>query len=204
MTMLFRDSYFLPKLYRARLEVPHFADGNRKDEWQREVYLHARALMDQHGYHRVVDVGCGSGFKLMKYFPQEQTVGLEVEPTLSLLRARYPDRDWRSSNFSDGSSLATDVVICADVIEHLLDPAALLDFICSIPCRCCVLSTPAREINDRPWHRVYWGPPANPHHVREWTVHEFRQFVATRFEVLESVIPNREQSTHMVVCRKKS
>ena len=41
---------------------------------------------------RVIDVGCGSGWKLVNYLSKEfTTIGIETEPALSFLRRTYPD-----------------------------------------------------------------------------------------------------------------
>ena len=41
----------------------------------------------------VIDVGCGSGWKLVNYLSKEfKTIGVETEPALSFLRKTYPDQ----------------------------------------------------------------------------------------------------------------
>lgn len=40
-----------------------------------------------------IDVGCGSGWKLVKYLSEEfHTIGIETEPALSFLRKTYPEQ----------------------------------------------------------------------------------------------------------------
>ncbi len=40
-----------------------------------------------------IDVGCGSGWKLVNYLSGEfHTIGIETEPALSFLRKTYPDQ----------------------------------------------------------------------------------------------------------------
>ena len=39
----------------------------------------------------VIDVGCGSGWKLVNYLSEEfKTIGIETEPALTFLREKYP------------------------------------------------------------------------------------------------------------------
>ena len=41
----------------------------------------------------VIDIGCGSGWKLVNYLSREfQTIGIETEPAISFLRDKYPDQ----------------------------------------------------------------------------------------------------------------
>jgi hypothetical protein len=38
-----------------------------------------------------IDVGCGSGWKLVKYISEEfRTIGIDTEPALSFLKKKYP------------------------------------------------------------------------------------------------------------------
>ena len=41
----------------------------------------------------VIDIGCGSGWKLVNYLSKEfETIGIETEPAISFLREKYPDK----------------------------------------------------------------------------------------------------------------
>jgi 2-polyprenyl-3-methyl-5-hydroxy-6-metoxy-1,4-benzoquinol methylase len=109
--------------YVARLDNAYFDDTPYTDEYQDAVYAYARATAEA---RTVADVGCGSGFKLLKYFGHCTTAGVDLRPTVEWLRRTYPKRAWRL--FSEPSP-KVDFVICADVIEHFVDPDDLLDFI---------------------------------------------------------------------------
>ena len=40
-----------------------------------------------------IDVGCGSGWKLVKYISEEfRTIGIDTEPALSFLKKKYPNQ----------------------------------------------------------------------------------------------------------------
>jgi 2-polyprenyl-3-methyl-5-hydroxy-6-metoxy-1,4-benzoquinol methylase len=197
------ERYGIAPGYVARAKNRAFDDTGNQDEWQREVYLTAAEIMRANGFTRVIDVGCGSGFKLMRYLGQYDTLGLDVSPTLEFLRATYPDRRWAQSDF-DARGLSADVVICSDVIEHLPDPDALVAFIRAIPCAAIVLSTPERALSLAQWGGPTNGPPKNRTHFREWSFAEFRRYLNSYFDVIRHVITNVEQSTQMVVCRNRS
>ncbi len=172
--------------YTCRGEYLQFDDRPHTMEWQAEVYLAARELYDALNLKTVVDIGCGAAFKLMHFFADADTIGLDFEPHLSFLRAKYPMRDWRLSDFSPPLELRPDLVICSDVIEHLIDPNALLTYINSLQPQWAIISTPERDVVRG---AADFGPPASPHHVREWNSSEF-------IEYLNRFLPVR---THAVI-----
>ena len=84
--------------------VRFFDDTGFADEWQREVYDLAKDLAVANGWRRIVDIGCGSGFKLVHWFPSSEfrTVGADLPETTNTLRERYPDRDWVTLDIERG------------------------------------------------------------------------------------------------------
>lgn len=185
--------------YEMREKPEAFDDRKMRDEWQDDVYRLARLSMDSVAT-RVVDFGCGSGFKLMKYFSACQTVGHELEPTLSYLKATYPDREWRGDY---PKRFTGDVFICADVLEHMLDPTELLRRLADSTVGLMFLSTPALDILVEQGRSPRLGPPDNKSHVNEWTVLEFRSYIAMYLDILEHMVPNCEQGTQLIVARRK-
>lgn len=133
------------------------------DNRQRNVYEFAASIP---GVGSVVDLGTGSGAKLVEFFGDKATVGIDVAEKVEAARKRFPDRQWELPTYS----IDCDLLICADVIEHLANPLVLIDKINAGDWRHCVISTPerdlARGVNDL-------GPPRNPRHVREWNTGEF-------------------------------
>jgi len=192
-----KAGYFINK------EDLHFNDTSNKDEYQNEVYQHAQLLMSRHHLSTVLDIGCGSAFKLMKYMSQYDTTGIDVQSTVEFLKHQYPDRNWlETAKIKESSLLTADLIICADVIEHVQDPTQLLTFINRIrDWKFLVISTPDRDMARGRWS---YGPPPNVFHIREWNREEAIRFLGKYFEVLESTITNKAQSTHMLVCTKKS
>lgn len=186
--------------YRHNLDNDFFNDTDSEDGWQREVYASAAEITSQMGAQTVYDIGCGSAYKLVKYFSDVRTVGFDLEPTVSFLKEKYPDREWRISNFEDTIEETVDVVICADVIEHIPDPDRLMEFLAGINFRKLFLSTPERLL-------IYGfdqsGPPLNPAHCREWTMVELRKYASNWFIVESHGISNKAQATQLIVCRPK-
>ncbi len=184
--------------YRHRSDNSFFDDTGLEDDWQREVYETAADAARALGARTVYDVGCGSGFKLMKHFADLRTIGFDLEPTVSFLKSTYPDRDWRVCRFDDPIEEPADIVICSDVVEHIPDPDQLMEFLAELSFRKLFLSTPERGLL---YGFDQTGPPSNPSHCREWTMEELKTYVSRWFEIEEHEISNRPQATQMMVCR---
>jgi 2-polyprenyl-3-methyl-5-hydroxy-6-metoxy-1,4-benzoquinol methylase len=85
----------------ANLNNTHFDDTTLTGQYQKEVYMLARDLLRKMSTLpdnmvrklTVIDVGCGSGWKLVNYLSREfKTIGIETEPALSFLRKTFPDQ----------------------------------------------------------------------------------------------------------------
>ena len=172
---------------------------------QWEVYAFAHEIAVAQHCRRILDIGCGSGAKLVHWFPQSEfeTVGTELAAGMDYLWRTYPERTWFSSVYLSDAPVA-DFVICADVIEHLPDPDLLLGYIARTGAKWIVLSTPDRDSLDN-----HSGPPCNPCHAREWSAPEFAAYIGSRFEVVRHFISVRKPvcdggSTQVILCRPKA
>ena len=188
--------YYLPENYTPRLDNEAFDDTPHTDLWQNDVYELAHQLAIAYGLGTVLDIGCGSGFKLMKYFEHFYTCGVEVEPTLSWLRSKYAGRLWRGTHEELGDYR---LVICSDVIEHVADPDALLEKIKRVRPKKIVISTPDRSMLDCDQA----GPPRNLAHCREWSREEFGGYLSEHFNVISHYIISQEQCTQVAVLELK-
>lgn len=194
-----RENYFIHDGYQHRGEYLYYDDRTNSEGWQDEVYRFAREVADEKGLKSVVDIGCGSGYKLLKYFKDFDTLGLDVVETFEALQRRYPSRRWGINDFAQ--PVAAQVVISADVIEHLLNPDKLLEYIVSIRPTIVVLSTPDRNLMRMGSHN---GPPCNPNHIREWGMAEFHAYVSHYFTIVEHFHSNSGQWTQCVMAKLKS
>jgi SAM-dependent methyltransferase len=73
-----RRNYFIHDGYEHRLAPQYFDDTTNLDGWQDEVYLFAREIADKYDLRSILDIGCGSGFKLLKYLYNRTTIGVDV------------------------------------------------------------------------------------------------------------------------------
>lgn len=199
-----RPRYGIRGAYRHRSQTCYFDDTPLTDEYQKEVYLRAAALAAQESVETIYDIGCGSGYKLVNYLGQYQTTGFDVPETLEYLRRTYPDRRWSDASFSDRSRSPADLVICSDVIEHVLDPDALMNFLISVSREWLVLSTPDRRREYPRLSRFQLGPPHTEHHIREWAFEEFRSYVGSFVDIREHVHPNAAHATQMIVAKVRT
>jgi len=198
-----KNNYFIKPDYVSRTKYMHYNDQECEDEWQLEVYLHALGLMKKHNFKKIVDIGCGSGYKLMHYLDEYETIGLELEENLGFLNDKYPSRVWVESNFNIKPKIKTDVLICSDVIEHLVDPDELINYIKKISFKYLVLSTPERELVYEKDSKFLDGPPRNLAHTREWNFNEFAKYIGHYFEILDHRVTNAGQSTQTMICQIK-
>lgn len=184
------DSYGLPLEYKINSVPTHYIDLHETDAYQKEVYVFGQSIMKRYGLHTVVDVGCGSGYKLVKYLGNHNTIGIETEPCISFLRKTYPSRFWLNSGEPEKSfcsyDINVDLVICSDVIEHILDPNNLIAFLQSLNAKYYIISTPCRQRLVDHFGRTPLDPPQNKAHVREWTMNEFKSYISKFFTILES------------------
>lgn len=192
-----RENYFIHDGYRHRSAPLYFDETSNEDEWQFEVYKFAREICERERLNSVCDIGCGSGFKLMSFFDNFATVGMDLPATCRHLRRRWPNRRWEEADFTRHPPSA-DLVIAADVIEHLVNPDDLLLFIQRIEPRWAVISTPDRNLLRLGTHN---GPPENVCHVREWSMTQFHKYVEQFFHIEQHFISNAAQATQCVLCR---
>ena len=189
------SNYFIPESYKINEKPLHYIDLYMQDQYQKEVYIYANQICKKYNLNKVIDVGCGNAFKLMKYLKEYDTIGIECEPCFSFLKQSYPDRKWFLSGEAEKSftqdKYEADLTICSDVIEHIIDPDDLIKFLLSIDTKYYIISTPCRYVlNNSNLYKESRknninGPPVNPCHVREWTSNEFRKYMEKYFTVEE-------------------
>lgn len=186
--------------YRHASSAEQFDARGSTDEWQKEVYELAAEKIKEINGSCVIDVGCGSGYKLVHVLGDYRTLGIEVSPGFDGLREKYPEREWLLFDKAEPAKLKADLVICANVIEHLYNPDDLLDFIEDIDFHLLIISTSERDrqagIND-------FGPPGNTSHYREWNAVEFKNYLRRWFVVKDQVIFTTKSITQVVICEKK-
>ncbi|MCH9621698.1 MAG: hypothetical protein S4CHLAM20_11230 [Chlamydiia bacterium] len=201
-----RDNFCINEDYISRNQYCHHDDRKFKDGSQDEVYQIAKKLVEENILTCIYDVGCGSAYKLIKYFSNYQTVGYEIEPTLGFLKDKYPEREWRLSDLSIIPEYkSSDVLICSDVVEHIVNPDDLLNFINRFDFKYLVISTPDRDklLEVQGKKQSQTGPPVNPAHMREWSFSEFEEYISSYFNVISHVHCEKEYWCQVIIATKK-
>lgn len=194
-----KPKYAIQRGYIHRSKVPHFNDIENKEEWQKEVYQKVRDLAIANKLTSICDIGCGSAYKLLKYCSDFDITGVEVEPTLSVLKEKYPEHKW--FKLEDLKNHEFDLVILSDVIEHIEYPDLFLKSIFDqIRFENLVISTPDRGLMNK---NFKYGPPHNKHHYREWTFSEFGLFMKQFIDIENHYISNKAQFTQVIVGKNK-
>jgi len=188
-------SYFLPAEY---VEQPrsfsHDAHRDGEPYWapwrlaesgrfQHYVYMWAASMVRRGRLASVLDVGCGPGTKLGRWISPlcSDITCLDQQTALEVVKQRVPraatvecDLEWPPETLGR----TFDLIICADVLEHLLDPDPVMELIraSSHASTRILLSTPERR---RERGRACMRSD-NPEHVREWADDEFAMYVESR------------------------
>lgn len=138
--------------------------------WQPDVVPFTVDFARLGGVHRVLDIGCGSGRKWAGIADLE-VIGFdraEIVAAVTDIVAWPVDLESAATiPHADGSLL-----LCSDVIEHMVDPIPLLRTLRQTlddGAVALVLSTPDRVLTRGSRHL---GPPPNQYHAREWALDE--------------------------------
>lgn len=176
------DNYFIKNGYAENVPKLSYEDTiNDSAHYQRDVYELARKLILEQHLRSVLDVSCGSGVKLYSIIEPvcAKITGIDSAEIINFCRSNYDFGEWLVVDLDNPSGYkigSFDLIICADVIEHLAYPDKLLYYIKrnahdeSI----IVMSTPERDIVRG---RRSFGPSPNPMHVREWNTQEFHDYL---------------------------
>ncbi len=177
-----RTDYHLKPGYSARAVAEYVVDvAQERDGVVRhsDVYARATDVATRLGATRIIDLGAGAGGKLAALSPSFEILGLDYGPNVELARRQFPAGTWREHDLDSAGALPLTpeqlqgaVVVCANVIEHLLQPELLLGNLREIhpSIEALVISTPDRDTTSG---RDDFGPPTDPSRVREWNVQEF-------------------------------
>lgn len=173
-------AFCIKKGYRENPGPVYFLDDPKGDiTFQPDVIPYAENLAAELGLSKVVDVGCGWADKLALLHdrrPSWELVGVDYGDNLAHCTATYPWGTWIEADLEHPFALDAHgaVVVCSDVIEHLVDPTAMLESLRTSGASAVVFSTPERDVQHGKKHR---GPSPNLCHVREWNLAELAEFI---------------------------
>ncbi len=189
------EDFFIPAGY-AQQEIAHSHDKEltNKTYWTDErlrnssvyqfhVYRWAAQLISDRNLTSTLDVGCGTGIKLRDHIKPvcsdiegfDQPAGIKAAQRFGS-PGTYTSVDLENPHIKPHRTF--DLIICADVVEHLLDPDPMLKMIKKFchPQTLMLFSTPDRAR----LHGRTCMASTKPEHVREWTGPEFHAFLTSR------------------------
>ena len=181
-----KPAFCIKKGYRHRLKPKYFLDNVGKKSgtiWQPEVYEVSGKLAKMFNCKNVIDLGCGSAEKLVKLYPDFNIVGIDFGKNIQRCKVQYGFGNWIEGDLDSPhliniskEILKDSIIICSDVIEHLVNPSYLLNNLKILMdyCSICIISTPERDLARGKKHN---GPPMNLHHIREWNLLEFYELL---------------------------
>jgi SAM-dependent methyltransferase len=178
--------YFIKLNYRIR-ETPIYCDDMENLAsgivWQPDIYSFASYLAQRFRCSYIIDIGCGVAQKLVKLHPEFQVIGIDFKDNIHYCQKEFPFGQWIEWDLDkpgvipiDPKILSNSVIICSDIIEHLIHPDFLLENlkICLTYAPAALLSTPERDLT----HGLQEiGPPPNPRHIREWNQSELESLL---------------------------
>ncbi|MBM4422653.1 MAG: class I SAM-dependent methyltransferase [Chloroflexi bacterium] len=134
------DNYCIKPGYQSNSRGNLTLDADGRQYWtarriytsaffQHQVYERAAALAREKNLQSAIDVGCGPAIKLMRLLAPvcRRVAGVDQQSAIDLCRERYPRGEFHAENLEAPSESLRgefDLIICADVIEHMADRCA--------------------------------------------------------------------------------
>jgi len=189
------DNYFIKEGYIPQDKNYTLSEESEEKYWTEEriklshyfqysVYDLARRKIKELKLKSVLDVGCGCGTKLYKliYPLTTDITGIDQKHAIDICKRIFENKGVFLKANLEKTDLQLkrkyDLIICSDVIEHLIEPNNILEFIRthSHEKTIILLSTPERDnLRGKDCLRSN-----KPEHVREWNKSEFAQYIESR------------------------
>jgi len=103
--------------------------------YQFPVYKFLSDYIEANNIEKVIDIGCGVGRKLSYVYNENKNVkiiGIDQDDPISYCKKTYDFGEWYVDDFEDSflsENVKSKLILSSDVIEHLINPDLLLDYI---------------------------------------------------------------------------
>ncbi|CAJ1789071.1 hypothetical protein KOPIIPEJ_00669 [Aeromonas dhakensis] len=173
--------FFLPENYVEQTDFDPEIKYSDDMVCQPDVYRIAYHIFKTGKYGCIVDIGSGNGDKLT-IFGDANIYCVDLPENRPLIERNVPKSSFIPIDLDTNSFIIPDeilkdaVVICSDVIEHLVFPEKLAKDLSNFMkvAGFVIISTPDRIRTRGIYHM---GPPNNRAHIREWSIQEFFNFM---------------------------
>lgn len=180
-----QEQFYIKSGYRHNFKTSSFLDDEMASKaWQYQVYKLVRNLVVDKKLNSVLDIGCGYGKKLEELIQPvcNNIVGIDFKHSIDYCKRNYDFGRWYVDDVENSKLRMKekfDLIIAADVIEHLKNPDKLFDYFSNYAYAntYIIISTPERDIVRG---KSDMGPPNNPAHVREWNKKEFARYIESK------------------------
>lgn len=188
-----------------------YESSNPAQQWVLRRFLQKTAkLTASLGAQTILDAGCAEGFVSRHLRQQWETQvkfwGVDLD-TDALARGRTLTPWMRRTRASvlalPFADEQFDLVLCIEVLEHLLEPLLALHELRRVTRTYVLLSVP-----HEPWFRLLnalrgkhlraWGN--DPEHIQNWTGQQFASFAACEFVIVKRVVAF---PWSLLLCRKE-
>lgn len=152
-------------------------------QYQYYVYDTCKKLINKHRFNKVLDVGCGLPLKIKKMFDLRsiELTLIDQPSTEKIVQSIIPNIEFIGLNLEHIDVKLKrnyDIIICSDVVEHLVEPDKCLSFIRNhlSDNGLAVFSTPERDF----CRGVNCNSCTKKEHVREWNSNEFSKYLSSQ------------------------
>lgn len=179
----FHDLKALGKSVRidTRVLVGHVGEEQvfypKSKEFQLATYTTAMEIVKEKGTDcSVIDIGCGEASKLHRYIEPfcSAIAGWDRHEEIEFCKSEYPKQQWFECDLEEcpKTIVSADVVICADVIEHIKNiDSIFFRIVASMnPGGICILSTPNIDT-------VIDEVKQNEQHCNAWNLKSFCEVI---------------------------
>jgi hypothetical protein len=152
-----------------RLPYSHAYESTQRHKYEEFLRAVARAGVDFSGAVAITDVGCGYGGLLTiarEMYPAAALCGVECAHSAvefmaqrrSYIRGAYADVEAEGTAFAGAVGRSHDIVLCTEVLEHLMRPELALANLMSLrPSRAIALTVPQGRVDTAAQHINFWS-----------------------------------------------
>jgi len=120
-----------------------------------------KEILVRYPEYTILDIACGPGSVLRRMLHRgvpvkpKQYIGVDYAlPAIKRARKHCPEYTFKKLNVITDSLPTADIVICADILQHLENPEVLVDNVFKATNRYCIIGTWAKD-NGEDWNQYH-------------------------------------------------